>query len=30
MARAHLCTNDYDHMWEKLKEQGVRALEVRF
>jgi hypothetical protein len=30
MARAHLCTNDYDHMWKKLKEQSVRALEARF
>jgi hypothetical protein len=30
MARAHLCTNDCDHMWKKLKEQGVRALEARF
>jgi hypothetical protein len=30
MARAPLCTNDYDHMWKKLKEQSVRALEARF
>jgi hypothetical protein len=30
MVRAHLCSNDCDHMWRKLKEQGVRALEVRF
>jgi hypothetical protein len=30
MARAHLCSNDCDHMWKKLKKQGVRALEVRF
>jgi hypothetical protein len=30
MARAHLCTSDYDHMWKKLKEQSVRALEARF
>jgi chromosome segregation ATPase len=30
MARAHLCTNDYDHMWKKLKGQSVRALETRF
>jgi hypothetical protein len=30
MTRAHLCTNDYDHMWKKLKEQSVRALEARF
>jgi hypothetical protein len=30
MARAHLGTKDCDHMWEKLKEQSVRALEARF
>jgi hypothetical protein len=26
MARAHLCTNDYDHMWKKLKEQKCKGL----
>jgi hypothetical protein len=30
MARAHLCTNDCDHIWKKLKEKSVRALEARF
>jgi hypothetical protein len=30
MARAHLCTNDCDHMWKKLKEKGVRSLGARF
>jgi hypothetical protein len=26
MARAHLCTNDYDHMWKKLKEQKCKGF----
>jgi hypothetical protein len=30
MARAHLCTNDCDHMWKKLKEKSIRTLEARF
>jgi hypothetical protein len=30
MARAHLCTNDCDHMWKKLKEKSIRTLETRF
>jgi hypothetical protein len=30
MARAHLYTKDYDHLWRKLKEQSVRTLEARF
>jgi hypothetical protein len=30
MARAHLCTNDCDHMWKKLKQKSIRTLEARF
>jgi hypothetical protein len=30
MARAHLCSNDYDHMWKKLKEKSIRTLETKF
>jgi hypothetical protein len=29
MARAHLCSNDCDHMWKKLKEKSIRTLETR-
>jgi hypothetical protein len=30
MAMAHLCTNDCDHMWKKLKEKSIRTLEAMF
>jgi hypothetical protein len=30
MARAHLGTTDYDHMWKNLRSKGIRALETRF
>jgi hypothetical protein len=30
MARAHLCFNNCDHMWKKLKEKSTRTLETRF
>jgi hypothetical protein len=30
MARAHLGTKDYDHMWKNLRSKGIRALETRF
>jgi hypothetical protein len=30
MARAHLCTNDCDHMRKKLKGESIRTLEARF
>jgi hypothetical protein len=30
MVRAHLCSNDYDHMWKKLKEKSIRTLETKF
>jgi hypothetical protein len=30
MARAHLGTKDYDHMWKNLRSKGIRALETGF
>jgi hypothetical protein len=30
MAKAHLDTKDYDHMWKNLRSKGIRALETRF
>jgi hypothetical protein len=30
MAMAHLCTNDCDHMWKKLKEKSIRILETMY
>jgi hypothetical protein len=30
MARAHLGTKNYDHMWKNLRSKGIRALETRF
>jgi hypothetical protein len=27
---AHLCTNDCDHMWKKLKEKSIRILETMY
>jgi hypothetical protein len=30
MAMAHLCTNDCDHMWKKLKEKRIRTLETMY
>jgi hypothetical protein len=29
-AMAHLCTNDCDHMWKKLKEKSIKTLETMF
>jgi hypothetical protein len=30
MARAHLGTKGYDHMWKNLRSKSMRALETRF
>jgi hypothetical protein len=30
MARAHLDTMDYDHMWKNLRSKSIRTLETRF
>jgi hypothetical protein len=30
MARAHLCSNDCDHMWKKLKGKSIRTLVTKF
>jgi hypothetical protein len=30
MARAHLGTKGYDHMWKNLRSKSIRALETRF
>jgi hypothetical protein len=30
MAMAHLCTNDCDHMWKKLKEKSIKTLDTMF
>jgi hypothetical protein len=30
MAMAHICTNDCDHMWKKLKEKNIITLETMY
>jgi hypothetical protein len=30
MAMTHLCTDDCDHMWKKLKEKSIRILESMY
>jgi hypothetical protein len=30
MAMTHLCTDDCDHMWKKLKEKSIRTLETMY